>query len=266
MTHIQWPFDAAEAKRRQNETAEAQGIHVDQEINLDGGVKMRLVLIPAGEFIMGSPATEKDHQANEGPQHKVQVTKPFYMGTTEVTQGQWKAVMGNNPSHFQGDNLPVEQVGWNDRQEFLKKLSAKEGKTHRLPTETEWEYACRAGSTTRFNAGDDDSALDGVGWYSGNSWGKTHPVGQKRPNAWGLYDMHGNVGEWCEDRYDKDYYRNSPAADPAGPAQGAPRVLRGGSWRGNPGFCRSAGRLWSYPVRRRSLGFRVVVSSSSKTP
>jgi formylglycine-generating enzyme required for sulfatase activity len=209
-------------------------------------IGMKLVLIPAGEFIMSSPETEKDRSPNEGPQHKVRITKPFYMGTTEVTQAQWKAVMGNNPSEFQGDDLPVETVSRDDCQEYLKKLSANEGKAYRLPTEAEWEYACRAGSTTRFYSGDDDQALYGVGWYNGNSGDKPHPVGQKKPNAWGLYDMHGNLWEWCEDGYGE--YPNGDQVDPTGPAQGAECVLRGGSWLNDSGDCRSA--------TRKNPGFR----------
>jgi formylglycine-generating enzyme required for sulfatase activity len=228
-------------------------------------IGMKLVLIPAGEFLMGSQDTEKDRGVDEGPQHKVRISKAFYMGTTEVTQAQWKAVMGNNPSQFQGDDLPVETVSWIDCQEFLKILSAKGGKTYRLPTEAEWEYACRAGTTTRFNAGDEDKALNEVGWYPGNSESKTHPVGQKKPNAWGLYDMHGNVLEWCQDWYGGEgYYKSSPAVDPTGPAQSDCRLMRGGSLRYDPGRCRSASRYGEAPVNRGDdVGFRVVLASSS---
>ncbi len=220
-------------------------------------VGMKFVLIPSGEFTMGSPASEKDRDSDE-TQHKVKITKPFYMQTTEVTQAQWKAVMGNNPSHFKGDNLPVEQVSWDDVQEFLKKLSAKEGAKYRLPTEAEWEYACRGGSTTRFCFGDDESKLGEYAWYGANSDSKTHPVEMKKPNAWGLYDMHGNVCEWCSDWYDKDYYSKSPANDPQGPASGSHRVLRGGCWGDIAGVCRSAFRRWNWPADRDyGIGFRV---------
>ncbi len=223
-------------------------------------VGMKLVLIPAGEFQMGSPANEKSRESDE-KQHRVKITKPFYMQTTEVTQAQWKAIMGSNPSRFKGDNLPVEQVSWNDVQEFLKKLSAKEGVKYRLPTEAEWEYACRAGSTTRFCFDDDDSKLSEYAWYRGNSRKKTHSVGQKKANTWGLYDMHGNVWEWCQDWYDKDYYK-SPAEDPQGPLTGEFRVLRGGSWYDNVMNCRSAFRLGFEPVRRfYYVGFRVLRTS-----
>jgi formylglycine-generating enzyme required for sulfatase activity len=220
------------------------------ETAITNSIGMKFVLIQAGEFQMGSPDNEKDRQSDEGPQHKVKITKPFYMQTTEVTQAQWKAVMGNNPSNFKGDDLPVERVCWEDAQEFIKKLSTKEGLKYRLPTEAEWEYSCRAGSTTRFCFGDDESKLGDYAWYDKNSGNKTHPVGTKKPNAWGLYDMHGNVWEWCQDWYDENYYKNSPAEDPQGPANGEFRVLRGGCWYNYVRLCRSAYRLRDVPSLR----------------
>jgi formylglycine-generating enzyme required for sulfatase activity len=243
--------------------------------SITNSIGMKLVAIPAGEFMMGSPETEKERGGDEGPQHRVKITQPFYMGAMEVTQAQWKAVMGTNPSNFQGDNLPVEQVSWDDCQEFLKKLSAKEGKTYRLPTEAEWEYACRAGTTTPFNTGEtintDQANYNGNQVYGNGKPGeyrqKTTPVGSFKPNAWGLYDMHGNVWEWCRDWYDENYFKNSPATDPAGPENGAYRVLRGGSWYNCPGFCRSAFRFRVNPDdRRNSFGFRVVLVVSPRTP
>jgi formylglycine-generating enzyme required for sulfatase activity len=225
-------------------------------------IGMKFVLIPAGEFTMGSPENEQNRFRDEGPQHKVKITKPFYMQTTEVTQAQWKAVMGSNPSYFKGDDLPVEQVSWDDAQEFIKKLSTKEGVKYRLPTEAEWEYAYRAGSTTKYCFGDDESKLGEYAWYGENSDSKTHPVGSKKPNAWGLYDMHGNVWEWCQDQYDGDYYRNSPAEDPQGPANGEDRVLRGGRWDGGSRYCRSASRFGSgSSIRGSAFGFRAARSS-----
>jgi formylglycine-generating enzyme required for sulfatase activity len=191
----------------------------------------------------------------------VRITKPFYLGKFLVTQEQWAAVMGNNPSRrFKGPKNPVEMVAWNDCQEFLEKLNAKIG-TQRgkfvLPTEAQWEYACRAGSTTRYCFGDDESGLGEYAWYRANSDMKTHQVGEKKPNAWGLYDMHGNVWEWCADWYG-GYYANSPTDDPTGPATGSDRVLRGGSWINVTGNCRSANRFWITPVYRSDdLGFRV---------
>ncbi|MGA2034590.1 MAG: formylglycine-generating enzyme family protein, partial [Thermoguttaceae bacterium] len=190
---------------------------------------------------------------------------PFYLGKHLVTQEQWQAVTGNNPSHFKGPKNPVETVSWDDCQQFLEKLNAKAGRPHpagegefRLPTEAQWEYACRAGNTTRYCFGDDDSALGEYAWYSANSGGKTHPVGEKKPNAWGLYDLHGNVWEWCRDWYDSGYYAKSPTDDPTGAATGSDRVLRGGSWYFVARCCSSANRDRRGPgYRDSSLGLRV---------
>lgn len=215
------------------------------------------VLIPGGEFSMGG-----DRSYPEQPVHKVRISKAFEMGKYQVTQEQWQAVMGNNPSYFTGANLPVEMVSWHDVQEFIKKLNAKkDGYSYRLPTEAEWEYACRAGTT-----GDYAGNLDEMAWYDKNSSGKTHPVGQKKPNAWGLYDMHGNVWEWCSDCYDANYYKQSPSADPSGPSIvrsivriGWYRVFRGGSWFVSAPDLQSASRSRLTPdKRRRGLGFRLV--------
>jgi len=233
------------------------------ELSLDLGnkVTMKFVLIPAGRFTMGSPDSEKDHQPYEGPQHEVTIGKAFYMGVYEVTQEQYEAVIGSNPSRFKGASNPVERVSWDDAVAFCKKLSAKTGKTVRLPTEAEWEYACRAGSKTRFCFGDDDSDLGGYAWYRSNSDAKTHPAGAKKPNAFGLYDMHGNVWEWCSDWY-ADSYANANTRDPAGPSSGSNRVLRGGRWCDDPRVCRSADRDGFGPSDRGdSVGFRVVLDS-----
>ncbi len=227
--------------------------------DLGGGVKMELVLIPAGEFKMGSPDSDKYTNADEKPQHRIRITKPFYMGKFLVTQEQWEAVMGDNPSRFKGPKNPVEQVRWDDCQKFLKKLNEKVGGGRfSLPTEAQWEYACRAGSTTRYCFGDAESGLGDYAWYDKNSDIKTHPVGEKKPNAWGLYDMHGNVWEWCQDWYDGGYYATSPADDPTGPATGSARVIRGGYWSDGIRFCRSALRDGSRPGYRDCiLGLRV---------
>ena len=220
-------------------------------------------LIPAGTFSMGSPASE-DGRSDDETQHQVTLTKSFYIQTTEVTQGQWKEVMGNNPSWFSscGTDCPVENVSWNEVQEFIEKLNEKEGTDeYRLPTEAEWEYACRAGSTTAFYnnhikwAYVHDPHVDQIGWYDLNSAITSHPVAQKTDNAWGLYDMSGNVWELCQ-----DWYGNYPssAVDPTGPSSGNSRVFRGGSWDKCAAACRSAKRGGHAPHgRRHDLGFRL---------
>ncbi len=225
---------------------------------------MEFVFIPPGEFMMGSPEHEPGRYDNE-KLHKVILTRGFYMQTTPVTQGQWKAVMGNNPSHFKdcGDDCPVENVSWNDAQEFIKELSRMTGKEHRLPTEAQWEYACRAGTDTAYNWGDDadcSKANYGNGWSSeckGTNPGKTMPVGSFPPNAWGLYDMHGNVWEWCQDWYGD--YPDGTIKDPVGPENGRSRVRRGGSWGNGAGGLRSAYRsIYSPGGRSINLGFRLL--------
>jgi formylglycine-generating enzyme required for sulfatase activity len=232
---------------------------------LTNSIGMQLKLIPAGEFLMGSPAGEEGSSGDEGPQHRVQITKPFYLGVHEVTQAQYESVMGKNPSLFKGSDLPVEQVSWDEAKEFCQKLSARENRTYRLPTEAEWEYACRANTTTAYNFGNETSQLGGSAWFDGNSDRKTHSVGAKRPNAWGLYDMHGNVWEWCEDWYDGGYYAKSPSEDPTGPATGSYRVYRGGCWGGSASRCRSARRYGVVPgFRFNFLGFRVAAVPSSR--
>lgn len=253
----EWSSDAKEAKRRQTETAKALGVPVEKTIDLGKGVKLKLVLIPAGELVMNSTLLPSDEKLI----HRAQISKPFYMGTTEVTHEQWQAVMGNNPSRFKGAKNPVERVSWKDCQAFVKKLNVKyNGLAFALPTDAEWEYACRAGSTTKYCFGDSKKELGDHAWYGANSDNKTHPVGLKKPNVFGLYDMHGNVSEWCQDWSGKDHYENSREVDPLGATRGAFRVLRGGSWSVNPAECRSASRLWSAPTYRHIVfGCRVVV-------
>jgi formylglycine-generating enzyme required for sulfatase activity len=244
----------------------------ERVLNLGNTVTLKLALIPKGTFLMGSPATEKDpehgHADNE-VQHTVTISKSFYMGVTEVTQKQYETVMGKNPSTFKGPNNPVYPVTWDEAVEFCRKLSATTGKTIRLPTEAEWEYACRAGSKARFSFGDADTDLGAYAWYTANSADRTtrvkstHPAGLKKPNAWGLYDMHGNVWEWCSDWYAADYGTGSQT-DPAGPAKGGIRVLRGGSWNYCSWGCRLAGRGRIGPDGKYDVnggGFRVVVAA-----
>jgi len=221
---------------------------------------MKFVYIRPGTFMMGSPNSETGRDDDE-TLHQVTLTKGFYMQTTEVSQKQWRAVMGKNPSHFKDgrDDCPVENVSWEDAQQFIKKLNGQEGKNlYRLPTEAEWEYACRAGSSTRFCFGDDENRLSEYAWYDGNSGGETHPVGQKKPNAWGLYDMHGNVWEWCRDWFGD--YPSGDITDPAGPLKpGSHRVGRGGGYFDAARHCRSAIRAGRLPgIRVRYLGFRLL--------
>jgi formylglycine-generating enzyme required for sulfatase activity len=220
-------------------------------------IGMKFSLIPAGEFNMGSEESD-----DEKPVHKVRINNPFYLGTYPVTQREWEAVMGdnNNPSNFKGDDLPVEQVSWDDVQKFIKKLNEKESTNkYRLPSEAEWEYACRAGTITRYSFGNDESELGDYGWYDDNSDDKTHPVGQKKPNPWGLYDMHGNVVEWVQDRWHSDY--NDTPADGSAWESGdsADRVFRGGCWISRAMSCRSANRNHLDPRNRDDyLGFRIL--------
>ena len=233
---------------------------------------MQFVKVPAGEFRMGSPDGESKRDSDEGPVHRVRITHPFFLQAHEVTQRQWEQVMGSNPSNFKGANRPVEQVSWDDAQAFIKKLCAKEnpaGAGYRLPTEAEWEYACRAGSRTPFYTGEtistDLANYDGNYTYGNGRKGQyrrqTTDVGSFLPNAFGLYDMTGNVWEWCSDWYEKDYYSKSPSADPEGPTSGTRRVCRGGSWLYGPWYCRSAGRDRVAPGGRGDvLGFRVSLS------
>jgi formylglycine-generating enzyme required for sulfatase activity len=229
----------------------ATGTHT---LNLSGGVRLEMVEIPAGNFCMGSDGGSGD----EKPVHLVTIRQSFYMGKYEVTQAQWQAVMGNNPSGFKdcGGNCPVEQVSWDDAQNFINKLNASnDGFRYRLPTEAEWEYACRAGTT-----GDYAGNLSEMAWYSENSGNKTHAVGGKQPNAWGLGDMHGNVWEWCQDWYHETYY-GAPSDGSAWVSGGEQkyRVLRGGSWNHVATFLRSANRSRDSPDSRYfGNGFRVV--------
>ncbi len=249
-------------------------------LNSDGGdahsspkaitnsIGMTLVLIPPGDFVMGSPKTEYVDWPEYEAQHHVILTKGFYMSATEVTQSQWSAVMSNNPSQFKGDDLPVDRVTWEEAVAFCRKLSQMESRTYRLPTEAEWEYACRAGTTTAYCEGGTEADLSVVGWYSSYANGDIqkapHPVGQKKPNPWGLFDMHGNVWEWCSDWFVARPLRN--ATDPKGPDYGTLRVLRGGSWANPPLGCRSAYRSRDKPDSRDyTNGFRVVMELSAES-
>ena len=245
-------------------------------LNLGGGVTMDLVHIETDTFTMGSPTTEKGHEKWESPQHEVTLSTPFYMGVTEVTQAQWEGVMNTQPWEGQdytkaGADYAASYISWDDATTFCTALSKKIGRTVRLPTEAEWEYACRAGTTTAYNFGDDSSKLGDYAWYNGNTWRNTWdtgeayapPVGVKKPNAWGLSDMHGNVCEWCSD-WHADLYANVDVHNPKGPATGESRVLRGGSWISGPNGCRTASRGGAGSDDRLPYnGLRVVVEIGS---
>ncbi len=259
------------------------------------------VFIPAGNFLMGSPQDEMCHMWMEYPEHSVSLTQGFYMQQTEVTQSEYMMFFDSNPSRFTGSDLPVDQVTWQAAIVYCNRLSVASGLTpcyyldeafttiyetlygtyvrpywdrsadgFRLPTEAEWEYACRAGTTTPYNNGQtntgcgEDANLNPLAWYYYNSNNQTHPVGMKQPNNWNLYDMHGNLKEWCWDYFDFQYYSESPPVDPLGPefVENEYRSLRGGGWNCGAGDCRSADRDYRTPnVRNPSIGFRIVRSS-----
>jgi len=239
----------ATARARQSSTE-------PREITTETGIAM--VLIPAGEFVMGDESGEDD----ERPAHRVHVDA-FYMDKYEVTQEAYEGLMGKNPAKHKGPKNPVEQVSWAAAARYCNMRSLREGLTpcydpqtfecnfdadgYRLPTEAEWEYACRAGTTSAYSFGDSAAALKNYAWYDANSGNTTHPVGRKKPNPWGLYDMHGNVFEWCNDYYAPDYYTRSPEANPRGPDSGDERVLRGGSWANSDASCRCSARYSESP-------------------
>ena len=235
-------------------------------------IGMKLILIPAGSFTMGSPVGEVGRMFDETP-HRVTLTKSYYLGSYEVTQDQYEKVMGSNPSTFKGAKNPVEMESWDDAISFCKKLSElpdekAAGREYRLPTEAEWEYACRAGSTTTYSFGDRAESLGEYAWFKENAGNETHPVGEKKPNRWGLYDMHGNVWEWCQDWYTG--YPPAASTDPQGPDGGEGwfdplRVVRGGTGLHDADYCRSARRVGIDPSNRTYiLGFRVALSPSVK--
>ena len=228
-------------------------------LSLDVIKKLReeMILIPSGEFLMGAVQNDASAQDDEKPRHLVKISKAFFIGVTEVTQSHFETVMGENPSRFKGADRPVERVTWDEAVEFCKRLSGKANETYRLPTEAEWEYACRAGTESVYFWG---NTFDGdFAWYRANSDGQTHPVGLKKPNAWGLRDITGNVWEWCSDLYAEDYYSNSPESDPRGAIIGVRRVYRGGSWINSAGMHRASDRLRVTPdARDDNIGFRIV--------
>jgi len=254
------PLSSAEAKACQ----QAWAGHLGKPVRVTNSIGMEFQLIPPGTFKMGSPQDEEWHRPDE-ILHPVTITKAFYMAKTEVNQGQWKALMGENPSFFEGDALPVETVTWEDAAKFCRKLSDKEGIQYRLPTEAEWEYACRAGTITPFHSGEtistDRANYDGNHTYANGRKGifreTTTKAGSFPPNAWGVCDMHGNVWEWCADWYGD--YPQGEVSDPTGPASGDRRISRGGCWINFPAVCRSANRAKVVPLSWNfHTGFRVV--------
>ncbi|MBM4149338.1 MAG: hypothetical protein FJ224_09865, partial [Lentisphaerae bacterium] len=254
--------------------ASVEGLPETATLDLGGGATLKLALIRPGEFMMGSATNTWGHHRNESPPHLVRITKPFYMGVHEVTRAQYDAVMGTD-SAGDGPNRPAAGVSWQEATNFCGRLSSRTGRNVRLPTEAEWEYACRAGTTTVWSFGDLDriEAMKDYAWFGEDARGGPKDVGGKMPNAWGLYDMHGNVSEWCLDRFCADYYLLGPTDDPAGPETGIFRVMRGGSadhlGRRNVEFARSARRAWGHPdlrieqrgMNRAGVGFRVVTEN-----
>lgn len=250
-----------------NPSAEQQACaeKLGKPVEMTNSFGMRFRLIPPGEFTMGSAGG----QADEAP-HRVRITKPFYMSVTEVTRAQWEAVTGKqHSSFFPGPDAPVNFVAYDMVEHFIAVLNKKEGAKYRTPTEAEWEYAARAGTATRYYTGDAPADLDRAAWHAGNAGDALHPVAQKEPNAFGLYDMLGNAWEWCSDFYDRDYYRSSPTDDPTGPKLSlyGYRVVRGGSIYFGPDFCRCAHRDYYQDSRTdKQFGFRIVLPVLTGAP
>jgi formylglycine-generating enzyme required for sulfatase activity len=236
-------------------TSPKKSLSLQDSTIIENGIEF--VLIPAGSFTMGTPDNEPERNSDESPVHKVTISHSFYIGKYELTQAQFVAMMGYNPSKFKGKNRPVDSVTWPEAVKFCKKLSEMTGQKYRLPTEAEWEYACRANTSTTFYWGNDID--DAYAWYKENSEGTTHPVGMKKPNPWGLYDICGNIEEWCCDWYSRTYESNGHVKDPQGPDSGELRVRRGGCWYHTAPCLRSGNRFYYQPDERHAqIGFRVV--------
>lgn len=259
LPEIEMKAASVEGKQRQLAAAKRLKLPVEKEISLGGEIKLALRLIPEGVFDMGS----ESKPGRTTPVHRVRIAKPFYIGKFEVTQKQYQQVMGKQPSETAGDDLPVENISWNQARDFCAKVSKTAGMAIRLPTEAEWEYACRAGTRTEYYTGDTEAHLDKIAWYVGNSGGKLHPVGKKQPNAFGLHDMLGSVWEMCEDDWHRDY-RGAPADGSAwvNEPRIATRSIRGGNWRLGAHISSSAHRSGCSPPTEAAnwIGFRIVAS------
>ena len=228
-------------------------------IPVKNGISIEMVKVEAGTFMMGATSEMKNPNSDEKPVHQVTLTNDYYMGKYEVTQALWQAVMGNNPSHFKGENLPVETVSWNDCQEFISKLNTMTGQNFRLPTESEWEYAARGGKKSRRYRYSGSRKISDVAWYNDNDGVETREVGTKKSNELGIYDMTGNVSEWCQDRY--ALYSSSSQTNPIGDNSGGSKVFRGGSWSFIARYCRLSCRYNNTPdYRFDNLGLRLALS------
>ena len=243
-------------------TSTTPSANIASDYNKDG---IEMVYVAGGTFMMGASSNDSEAWDWEKPAHNVTLSS-FYIGKYEVTQKQWVEIMGSNPSYFKGDNLPVEQVSWYDIQNFIKKLNAKTGKNYRLPTEAEWEFAARGGNNSRGYKYSGSNTLSNVAWHTDNSGSKTHPVGTKSPNELGIYDMSGNVWEWCSDWFGENYYSNSPTTNPKGPSSGSYRVIRGGCWDYGAGYCKVSFRVGRPPGNGGdSFGFRLAMDAQRET-
>lgn len=250
-------------KREESENSDVSGAPISSQIQAaftSPSTGVEFMEIPAGEFEMGTPSNEMDSSESESPVHKVTIKNAFLLGKTPVTQEQWEKIMGNNPSRFKGRDRPVEMVSWHEVQQFIEKINEKESTSkYRLPSEAEWEYACRAGTQTRYFFGNNTSKLKEYAWYVENSGTKTHPVARKNPNPWGLFDIHGNVWEWVSDKFHENYL-GAPSDGTSWQDADIPDIVsRGGSWYCTPDFCRSASRFKRKPDNNLgNLGFRVL--------
>jgi uncharacterized protein (TIGR02996 family) len=251
----------SEAAERRLRALLRDGVTAGHPVRTIHEIGMKLVLLPPGSFLMGSEKPAGQGLPSHGPKHLVTLTKGFYIAIVPVTQAQWRPVLDRLPGgcSFKGDDMPAHGVSWQDCQRFCEKLSNKIGRSVRLPSEAEWEYACRAGTTTMYCFGNEAKYLSGYAWF-GNNVSGPQPVGQKKGNLWGLFDMHGNITEWCRDWFSDGYDSTEPRIDPAGPQKGTMRLLRGGAWYSQADLCRSPHRARNAPGESyHGYGFRVVM-------